>query len=68
MPVRFVGPDDAIAEPARAWADRMGFKGGPGQLLIVTEAPAHAPLNGGTVSRGTFGDLRQLPEISVIAG
>ena len=35
VPVRFIGPDDAIAEPARIWAERMGFKGRPGQLLIV---------------------------------
>ncbi len=35
IPLRFVGPDDVIAEPARAWAERMGFKGKLGQIVVV---------------------------------
>jgi len=35
IPLRFVGPDEAIAEPARAWAERMGFKGKQGQIVVV---------------------------------
>ena len=35
IPVRFVGPDAADGGPVAAWAGRMGFKGKPGQVLIV---------------------------------
>jgi leucyl aminopeptidase len=38
VPVRFVGPDGAIAETARAWAERLGFKGRPGQVVVVPAA------------------------------
>lgn len=38
IPLRFLGPDDVIAEPARAWAERMGFKGKPGQVVMVPTA------------------------------
>jgi len=38
IPVRFVGPDGAIAEAARPWAERMGFKGKPGQVVMVPGA------------------------------
>ncbi len=38
IPVRFVGPDAAGEGPAAAWAERMGFKGKPGQVLIVPGA------------------------------
>lgn len=38
IPLRFLGPDDVIAEPARAWAERMGFKGKPGQIVVVPTA------------------------------
>ncbi|MCA3701071.1 MAG: leucyl aminopeptidase family protein, partial [Brevundimonas sp.] len=35
IPLRFVGPDEVITEPARAWAERMGFKGKQGQIVVV---------------------------------
>ena len=37
-PVRFVGPDAVLGPPARAWADRMGFKARPGESLAVPDA------------------------------
>ncbi|MEQ7156670.1 leucyl aminopeptidase family protein [Brevundimonas aurifodinae] len=37
-PIRFVGPDGEIAPGARSWAERMGFKGRPGQVLAVPDA------------------------------
>ena len=38
IPVRFVGPDGVVADPARAWAERMGFRGKPGQTVVVPAA------------------------------
>ena len=35
VPVRFVGPDGAIAETARVWAGRNAFTGKPGQMVLV---------------------------------
>lgn len=35
IPVRFVGPSGRVAENARSWADRMGFRGKPGQVVVV---------------------------------
>ena len=37
-PVRFAGPGVALGAPAEAWADRMGFKGKPGETLVVPDA------------------------------
>ena len=37
-PVRFVGPSGTIAPEARAWAERLGFKGKPGQVVVVPGA------------------------------
>ena len=34
-PVRFAGPDGAIAEGARAWAQVNGFTGASGQMVLV---------------------------------
>jgi leucyl aminopeptidase len=36
-PVRFVGPGAELGEPVRAWAGRMGFRGKPGELLVVPD-------------------------------
>ncbi|MBX9616854.1 MAG: leucyl aminopeptidase family protein [Caulobacteraceae bacterium] len=36
-PVRFVGPEAALDEAVQAWAGRMGFKGAPGDLLVVPD-------------------------------
>jgi len=38
IPVRFVGPDAVAEGPAAGWAGRMGFKGKPGQVLVVPGA------------------------------
>ncbi len=38
IPVRFVGPSGRIADAARAWAERMGFKGKAGEVLAVPDA------------------------------
>lgn len=35
VPVRFVGPDGAIAEAAKGWAGLNGFAGKPGQLVLI---------------------------------
>jgi leucyl aminopeptidase len=37
IPVRFVGPDGPIDSAHRAWAETNGFKGKPGQILVVPE-------------------------------
>jgi leucyl aminopeptidase len=37
IPVRFVGPDGPIDTAHRAWAETNGFKGKPGQILVVPE-------------------------------
>jgi leucyl aminopeptidase len=37
-PVRFVGPKGAPSASAQAWAERMGFKGKPGEVLAVPGA------------------------------
>ena len=37
-PIRFVGPDAALGEAAKAWADRIGFKGKAGEVLAVPGA------------------------------
>jgi leucyl aminopeptidase len=37
-PVRFVGPKGVLAPSARAWAERLGFKGKPGEVLVVPGA------------------------------
>ena len=37
IPVRFVGPDDAIDAALRGWADANGFKGKPGQMLVAPD-------------------------------
>ena len=38
VPVRFVGPDAALGDVARTWADRLGFRGKPGEVLAVPGA------------------------------
>jgi len=38
IPVRFVGPSGDIALDARAWAERLGFSGKPGQVVVVPTA------------------------------
>lgn len=38
IPVRFVGPKGALSRSAETWAERLGFKGKPGELLIVPGA------------------------------
>ena len=38
VPVRFVGPGEAIDIDARAWAERMGFKGKAGEVLPIPDA------------------------------
>lgn len=38
IPVRFVGPEGGVADTARVWAERMGFKGKPGQIVVVPAA------------------------------
>jgi leucyl aminopeptidase len=35
VPVRFVGPSGRIAPEGQAWADRLGFKGKQGQVVLV---------------------------------
>jgi leucyl aminopeptidase len=35
IPVRFVGPAGRIDEALQGWADSNGFKGKPGQMLVV---------------------------------
>lgn len=35
VPIRFVGPDQALDGAVRPWADLHGFEGKPGQLLIA---------------------------------
>ncbi len=37
-PVRFVGPKNDLPPSARAWADRIGFKGKAGEMLAVPDA------------------------------
>ena len=37
VPVRFVGPDDAMDAAVRVWAEANGFKGKPGQVLPVPD-------------------------------
>ena len=37
IPVRFVGPDGPIDTAHRAWAETNGFKGKPGQILVVPD-------------------------------
>jgi leucyl aminopeptidase len=37
-PVRFVGPKAVLAPSAQAWAERLGFKGKPGEVLVVPGA------------------------------
>ncbi|MBU1345871.1 MAG: leucyl aminopeptidase family protein [Alphaproteobacteria bacterium] len=37
-PVRFVGPKGDVTPSARAWADRIGFKGKAGEILAVPDA------------------------------
>ena len=37
-PVRFLGPKGVLAPSARAWAERLGFKGKPGEVLVVPGA------------------------------
>ena len=34
-PIRFVGPNAALAETTRTWADRLGFGGKSGEVLVV---------------------------------
>ena len=38
IPVRFVGPKGRIADKAQSWAALNGFKGKPGQLVLVPAA------------------------------
>ncbi|MGV3578677.1 leucyl aminopeptidase family protein [Brevundimonas sp.] len=38
IPVRFVGPSGALDASTQAWADRLGFKGKAGEVLIVPGA------------------------------
>ncbi|AQR60736.1 aminopeptidase [Brevundimonas sp. LM2] len=35
VPLRFVAPDQPVPPTARTWAERLGFDGQPGQILIV---------------------------------
>lgn len=37
VPIRFVGPDQALDGAVRPWADLHGFEGKPGQLLIAPQ-------------------------------
>ena len=37
-PIRFVGREAALTEITRAWADRLGFRGKPGEVLAVPGA------------------------------
>ena len=37
-PVRFVGPKDALDPIAQTWAERLGFKGKSGEVLVVPGA------------------------------
>ncbi|WP_428150951.1 leucyl aminopeptidase family protein [Brevundimonas sp.] len=37
-PVRFVGPKGALAPSARTWAERLGFRGKAGEMLVVPDA------------------------------
>ena len=37
VPLRFVGPDEALDGAVRAWAEANGFKGKPGQVLPVPD-------------------------------
>ncbi|WP_298161237.1 M17 family metallopeptidase [Brevundimonas sp.] len=37
-PVRFIGPKEALAPSAQVWAERMGFRGKPGEVLVVPDA------------------------------
>ncbi len=37
-PIRLAGPGAVLTGAARAWADRMGFKGKPGEVLVVPGA------------------------------
>ncbi len=37
VPVRFVGPDEALDGTVQGWAEANGFKGKPGQVLPVPD-------------------------------
>ena len=57
IPIRFVGPDAALDDGARRWAELHGFEGKPGQLLIVPDA-------GGGVSQVLVGAGREFDPMS----
>jgi len=48
VPVRFVGPEGSTTPEARAWADRLGFQGKPGQMVVV-------PASDGTIDHVLVG-------------
>ncbi|WP_396594572.1 leucyl aminopeptidase family protein [Brevundimonas sp. R86498] len=60
-PVHFVGPDAALDGAARDWAARLGFKGKPGEVLVV---PAGS---GGGVDRVLVGTGKTFDPMSARA-